>query len=77
MVQKLQVFEFGTKFGPKMPIFGQKNADVIKNAAIMEIFFTFSETTYGVLVLCQKWALYLNPIKNKPGGGSFYPPPPM
>ena len=26
-------------------------------------FFLFSETTYGVLFLCQKWALYLNPIK--------------
>ena len=51
-------------FWTKNPNFGSKNPDVIKNMPIIQIFFTFFESLYGVLVVCQKLAVKPYPIKS-------------
>ena len=51
-------------FWTKNPNFGPKNADVIKNMLTIYKNFTFYESSYRVLVICQKLAVKHYPIKS-------------
>ena len=47
-------FEIKTFFWTKNPYFEPKNADFIKNMLTIQFFFRFYESSYRVLVVCQK-----------------------
>ena len=51
-------------FWTKYPNFGPKNADIIKNMLAIQNHFRFYESSYKVLVVCQKLAVKSYPIKS-------------
>ena len=51
-------------FWTKNPNFGSKDADVIKHLRTIQMFFSFYESSYRVLVVCQKLAVKRYPIKS-------------
>ena len=53
-----------TLFWTKNRNFGPKNADVIKNVLIIHNCFRFYESSYRVLVVCQKLAVKRYSIKS-------------
>ena len=50
-------------FWTKNPNFELKNADVIKHLRTIQMFFSFYESSYRVLVVCQKLVVKRYPIK--------------
>ena len=51
-------------FWTKSPNFGPKSADIIKNMITIQIFFSFYESSYRVLVVCQKLTVKRYPMKS-------------